>query len=40
MSKEDAQRMLNALNDQEKNTQDKLKDKKLKGGKKNIAKDW
>ena len=40
MSKEDAQRMLNALNDQEKNTQDKLKDKKLKGGKKYIAKDW
>jgi Ca-activated chloride channel family protein len=40
LSKEDAQRMLDALNDQEKNTQDKLKNKKLKGGTPHIDKDW
>lgn len=40
LSKEDAQRMLDALNNNEKNTQDKLKNKKVKGAKKNIDKDW
>jgi len=40
VSKEDAQRMLDALNNNEKQTQDKLKNKKLKGGKVQISKDW
>ncbi|RKR84946.1 tetratricopeptide repeat protein [Mucilaginibacter gracilis] len=40
MNKEDAERMLEALNNQEKQTQDKLKNKKLKGVKGNITKDW
>jgi len=40
ISKEDAQRMLDALNNQEKDTQDKLKNKKLKGVKVHITKDW
>jgi tetratricopeptide (TPR) repeat protein len=40
LSKEDAERMLDALNNNEKQTQDKLKNKKLKGGKLNITKDW
>jgi len=40
LSKEDAERMLEALNNSEKQTQDKLKNKKLKGAKVNIAKDW
>ena len=40
MSKEDAQRMLDALNNNEKNTQDKLKNKKFKAGRANIQKDW
>lgn len=40
LSKEDAQRMLDALNNQEKDTQDKLKNKKFKGEKGRIAKDW
>ncbi|EHQ30169.1 tetratricopeptide repeat protein [Mucilaginibacter paludis] len=40
MSKEDAERMLEALNNNEKQTQDKLKNKKLKGVKVNISKDW
>jgi Ca-activated chloride channel family protein len=40
MSKEDAERMLEALNNQEKQTQDKLKNNKLKGGKVVISKDW
>jgi len=40
LSKEDAQRMLDALNNQEKETQDKLKNKKLKGAKVSISKDW
>jgi len=40
LSKEDAQRMLDALNNNEKQTQDKLKNKKLKGAKLNISKDW
>jgi Ca-activated chloride channel family protein len=40
MSKEDAERMLDAMNNNEKQTQDKLKNKKLKGGKINITKDW
>lgn len=40
LSKEDAERMLDALNNDEKQTQDKLKNKKLKGAKVRIAKDW
>jgi Ca-activated chloride channel family protein len=40
LSKQDAERMLDALNNNEKQTQDKLKNKKLKGGKLNISKDW
>jgi len=40
ISKEDAERMLDALNNQEKQTQDKLKNKKFQGTKKNITKDW
>jgi Ca-activated chloride channel family protein len=40
VSKDDAQRMLDALNNQEQATQDKLKNKKLKGGKLHISKDW
>jgi Ca-activated chloride channel family protein len=32
--------MLEALNNDEKQTQDKLKNKKLKGAKVNITKDW
>jgi len=40
ISKDDAERMLEALNNQEKQTQDKLKNKKLKGVKGNISKDW
>jgi len=40
VSKDDAQRMLDALNNQEQGTQDKLKNKKLKGGQAHIEKDW
>jgi len=40
LSKEDAERMLDALNNNEKQTQDKLKNKKFKGAKLNITKDW
>ena len=40
LSKEDAERMLDALNNDEKQTQDKLKNKKLKGVKMKIEKDW
>lgn len=40
VSKDDAQRMLDALNDQEKNTQNKLKNRKLKGEKVPVIKDW
>jgi len=40
VSKEDAERMLEALNNDEKQTQDKLKNKKLKGAKVRITKDW
>jgi len=40
LSKEDAERMLEALKNEEKNTQDKLKNKKAKGGKARIVKDW
>ncbi|MVN22637.1 tetratricopeptide repeat protein [Mucilaginibacter arboris] len=40
ISKDDAQRMLDALNNQEQGTQDKLKNKKLKGGQARILKDW
>ena len=40
ISKEDAQRMLDALNNNEKQTQDKLKNKKLKGVKMKVTKDW
>jgi len=40
LSKEDAERMLEALNNDEKQTQDKLKNQKLKGEKKRVSKDW
>jgi Ca-activated chloride channel family protein len=40
VSKEDAQRMLEALNNNEKETQDKLKNKKLKGTPVHISKNW
>jgi Ca-activated chloride channel family protein len=40
ISKDDAERMLEALNNDEKQTQDKLKNKKFKGAKANITKDW
>lgn len=40
LSKEDAERMLDALNNDEKQTQDKLKNKKLKGVKMHVEKDW
>lgn len=40
LSKDDAQRMLDALNNQEKQTQDKLKNKKFKGAKIRVSKDW
>lgn len=40
LSKEDAQRMLDALNNDEKQTQDKLKNKKFKGEKGRVSKDW
>ena len=40
VSKDDAQRMLDALNNQEQGTQDKLKGKKLKGGEAHVEKDW
>ena len=40
ISKKDAQRMLDALNNQEKKVQAKLKKKKVKGQKVNIEKDW
>lgn len=40
LSKEDAQRMLDALNNNEKQTQDKLKNKKLKGARMRVTKDW
>ena len=41
MSKEDAQRLLDASSNEEKNTQDKLKNEKALQGKKiQIEKDW
>jgi tetratricopeptide (TPR) repeat protein len=40
LSKNDAQNMLDALNNDEKQTQEKLKNKKLKGAKVPISKDW
>ncbi len=40
LSKDDAERLLEALNNEEKNTQDKLKNKKAKAGKGKIVKDW
>ncbi|MXV15730.1 tetratricopeptide repeat protein [Hufsiella ginkgonis] len=40
LSKDDAERMLEALNNNEKETQDKMKNKKLKGVKVKVAKDW
>jgi tetratricopeptide (TPR) repeat protein len=40
VSKDDAERMLEALKNDEKATQDKLKNKKLKGARTNISKDW
>lgn len=40
LSKDEAERMLEAMNNEEKNTQDKLKNKKAKGVKGRITKDW
>ena len=40
LSKEEAERLLEALNQEEKKTQDKLKNKKAKGVKGRIVKDW
>jgi tetratricopeptide (TPR) repeat protein len=40
VSKEDAERMLEALNNQEQATQEKLKNQKLKGPRMKTAKDW
>jgi Ca-activated chloride channel homolog len=40
LSKEDAQRLLDAMNEQEKDTQDKLLEQKVKGKKIVIEKDW
>lgn len=40
ISKEDAERMLDALNNDEKQTQEKLKNKKLKGVRGKVSKDW
>jgi Ca-activated chloride channel family protein len=40
IAKDDAQRMLDALNNQEQGTQDKLKNKKLKGAGTRVLKDW
>jgi Ca-activated chloride channel family protein len=40
LSKEDAQRLLDAINNEEKNVQDKLKKKKAKVNKMEIEKDW
>lgn len=40
ISKDDAQRMLDALNNDEKQTQDKLKNKKERGTRARPAKDW
>jgi len=40
VSKDDAERMLEALNNDEKQTQDKLKNKKIKGARMQIEKDW
>lgn len=40
LSKEEAERMLNALNNQEKDVQDKVKKKKMKVGVVKVDKDW
>ncbi len=40
ISKEDAQRLLDALQNDEKNLQNKMKKEKVKGSKKEIEKDW
>jgi ABC-type Fe3+-hydroxamate transport system substrate-binding protein len=40
MNKEDAKRLLEAMNNQEKDVQDKLKKKKAVGVKVSIEKDW
>ncbi|WP_374163480.1 tetratricopeptide repeat protein [Arcticibacter sp. MXS-1] len=40
LSKDEAERMLEALNNQERGTQDKLKNKKFGGAKGRITKDW
>jgi len=40
ISKEDAERLLNALNNEEKNVQDKVKKKKMKVGTVKVEKDW
>ena len=40
MKKQDAERLLNAINNKEKDTQEKMKKKKGKAVKVNIEKDW
>ena len=40
MSKEDAERLLEALNEAENATQEKVQQKKIKVGKSTIEKDW
>jgi tetratricopeptide (TPR) repeat protein len=40
VSKEDAERMLEALGNDEKQTQDKLKNQKLKGARRHVAQEW
>ena len=40
MSKEDAEKMLEAIQQQEKELQEKLQKKKIKGKRINILKDW
>lgn len=40
VSKEDAERMLEALGNDEKQTQDKLKNQKLKGAKRRVLQEW
>ncbi len=40
LSKEDAQRMLDALNNDEQRTQDKIKNRKVRAGSTRITKDW
>ena len=40
MNKEDAKKMLEAIQQQERNLQEKLQKKKFKGTRKKILKDW